>query len=158
MKFVDTLKNIGDAAAEAAKNAGGIAQDLAKAAQDKAGYLREVNDLKTAIRNQKSAIAEDRSRLADAVIAQVNDGKNELPECAANLVANIKASQAQIELLENQIEDLKAAAAVKNPDIEREINKAIAEIDRAEAIDIAAEAAEKPAEGTEVADGEKSAE
>lgn len=139
MKFMDTLKNIGDAAADAAKNAGGIAQDLAKAAQDKAGYLKEVNELKTAIRDQKTAISTDRNRIADAVIAQVGEGKTEMPEVVANLVANIKAAQAQIELLEHQIEDLKAAATVKNPELEREINKAIAEIDKAEAIEIAAE-------------------
>lgn len=152
MKFVDTLKNIGDAAAEAAKNAGGIAQDLAKAAQDKAEYLKEVNELKTAIRDQKTAIATDRTRIADAVIEQVAAGKNELPESAANLVANIKAAQAQIKLLENKIEDLKAAVSVKNPDLEREINKAIAEIDKAEAIDIAVE------DSAENADKEKTAE
>lgn len=136
MKFVDTLKNIGDAAAEAAKNAGGIAQDFAKAAQDKAAYLKEVNELKTAIRDQKEAIFADRERIADAVIAAIGEGKSELPECAADLVTNIKASEAQIKLLEDKIEDLKATAAVKNPEMEREINKAIAEIDKDTAIDI----------------------
>lgn len=139
MKFVDTLKNIGDAAAEAAKNAGGMAQDFAKAAQDKAAYLKELNELKAAIRDQKAAIAEDRGRIADAVLAQVADGKSEMPDCVAMLAANINASKAQIELLENKIEDLRAAASVKNPEIEREINKAIAEIDKVSAIEIEAD-------------------
>lgn len=132
MKFMDTLKNIGDAAAEAAKNAGGIAQDLAKVAQDKTGYLKDLNELKTAIRNQKSAIATDRARIADAIIAKVDEGGQEISDEVLNLVSNIKASEEQIKLLENQIDDLKAAAAVKNPEIEREINKAIAEIDKAD--------------------------
>lgn len=155
MKFVDKLKNIGDAAAEAAKNAGGVAQDFAKAAQDKASYLKELNELKAAIRNQKTAIAEDRSRIADAVLAQLDEGKSEMPECVGMLAANIKASKAQIELLENQIEDLRATASVKNPDIEREINKAIAEIDKAEAIDIEAPQADSDSSDTSA---EKSAE
>lgn len=135
-KFTDALKNFGDAAAEAAKNAGGIAQDIARAAQDKASFLKEINDLKAAIRNQKAAITTDRGRIADAVIAQVAAGKPELPDEVANLVANINAAQEQIKLLENNIEDLKAAAAVKNPEMEREINKAIAEIDKEDAIDV----------------------
>lgn len=152
-KFADALKNFGDAAAEAAKNAGGIAQDIARAAQDKASFLKEINDLKAAIRSQKAAISTDRGRIADAVIAQVAAGKLELPDEVANLVANINAAQEQIKLLENNIEDLKAAAAVKNPEMEREINKAIAEIDKEDAIDVEPVAEDVAAEPAEAGEG-----
>lgn len=148
MNLRDTFKNWGDAAAEAAKTAGGKAQDLAKAAQEKAAYLKEVNELKGLIREQKSKIAEVRSQIADKVLAQVADGKNELPTGVIELAADIKAAEERIAELNNRIEDLKAAASVKNPEIEREINRVIAEIDKVGAIDIEPADDDTPAEDT----------
>lgn len=158
MGWMDTLKNIGDAAADAAKTAGGKAQDLAKAAQEKAAYLKEVNNLKTAIRAQKAIIAENRSSIADKVLAELAAGGSSLPEGVIGLADNIKAAEERITGLQNQIEDLKATAAVKNPDIEREINQAIAEIDKKQAVDIEPAAEDIADEATETAAADPAAE
>lgn len=136
MGFMDTLKNIGDVAADAAKTAGNKAQDLAKVAQEKAACLKELNNLKTAVRGQKTIISEAKEAIADKVLAGLASGELTLSSEVQALADRINAAKAQISELEIKIEDLKATAAVKNPEMAREIDKAIAEIDKAQAVDI----------------------
>ena len=142
-KLTDIAKNAGGVAQDLAKNAGEAAQELAKAAQDKAAYLKELQGLKSAIREQEGLIAKAKIAIADKIL-EATDGQ--ISQEVQELCAKVREAKSMITGLKNQIESLRASAAVKNPEVEKEINKAIAEIDRQNALDIAADVEEAAAE------------
>jgi len=132
----DLAKNAGEVAQDLAKNAGEVAQDIAKAAQDKAAYLKELQSLKSAIREQESVILSAKTAIADKIL----DAEDlQISAEVQQLCQKVREAKSMITGLKNQIESLRAAASVKNPEVEKEINKAIAEIDRQNALDIAAD-------------------
>lgn len=137
MEFKDKLKgfakNAGEAAQNLAKNAGEAAQELAKAAQEKAAYLKELQGLKNAVKEQEKLISAAKLGIADKILAAEGDTiSTEVKE----LCGQVAEAKSMIVGLKNQIESLRAAAAVKNPEVEKEISKAIAEIDKETALDI----------------------
>ena len=67
-KMTDMVKNAGGVAQDLAKNAGEAAQELAKAAQDKAAYLKELQSLKSAIREQEGLILAIKTSIADKIL------------------------------------------------------------------------------------------
>ena len=142
-KLTDMAKNAGGVAQDLAKNAGEAAQELAKAAQDKAAYLKELQGLKSAIREQEGLIAKAKRAIAEKIL-EATDGQ--IRQEVQELCAKVREAKSMITGLKNQIESLRASAAVKNPEVEKEINKAIAEIDRQNALDIAADVEEAAAE------------
>ncbi len=145
-KAKDAARSIGQAAGDLAKTAGDKAQDLAQAAKEKTAYLKEVSALKNAIRDQKGVVAASKMAIAERMLELLDAGEANIPDDIRDLGAKVKDALAQITALEGQIEELKAAAAAKNPEMEQELSKAIAEIDREQAVDIPAEQA--PAETT----------
>lgn len=146
-KAKDAARSIGQAAGDFAKTAGATAQDLAQAAKEKTAYLKEVSALKNAIRDQKGVIAASKMAIAERMLELLDAGEANIPDDIKDLGAKVKDALAQITALEGQIEELKAAAAAKNPEMEQELSKAIAEIDKEQALDIQPEpAAETPAE------------
>lgn len=146
-KAKDAARSIGQAAGDFAKTAGATAQDLAQAAKEKTAYLKEVSALKNAIRDQKGVIAASKMAIAERMLELLDAGEANIPDDIKDLGAKVKDALAQITALEGQIEELKAAAAAKNPEMEQELPKAIAEIDKEQALDIQPEpAAETPAE------------
>lgn len=155
MDFMDKLKNsaknIGDMAQDLAKTAGDKAQDLARAAQEKTAYLKELSALKSEIREQMELITENKGQIAEQVFALLADGKTEFSDEIKQLANAVTLAKAKIAELEAKIEDLKAAATAKNPELAQELSKAIAEIDREQAVDIkpADAAEEKATEETE---------
>ncbi len=161
-KAKDAARSIGQAAGDFAKTAGDKAQDLAQAAKEKTAYLKEVSALKNAIRDQKGVVAASKMAIAERMLELLDAGEANIPDDIRDLGAKVKDALAQITALEGQIEELKAAAAAKNPEMEQELSKAIAEIDREQAVDIPAEqaptetpaepAAEPPAETAAAAD------
>ena len=142
-KMTNMVKNAGGVAQDLAKNAGEAAQELAKAAQDKAAYLKELQSLKSAIREQEGLILAIKTSIADKIL-DTQDGM--ISQEVQELCEKVKEAKSMITGLKNQIESLRAAASVKNPEVEKEINKAIAEIDRQNALDIAADVEEAAAE------------
>lgn len=122
----------GDVAQDLAKNAGEAAQELAKAAQEKTAYLKELQKLKSAIKEQEKVIAGAKAAIADGILAL--EGDTISPEIK-ELCAKVAEAKSMIVGLKNQIESLRADAA-KNPEVEKEISKAIEEIDRETAVDI----------------------
>ncbi len=142
-KMTDMMKNAGGVAQDLAKNAGEAAQELAKAAQDKAVYLKELQKLKSAIREQEGLIVAAKTTIADKILEN-SDGQ--ISQDVQTLCQKVREARSMINGLKNQIESLRAAASVKNPEVEKEINKAIAEIDRQNALDIAADVEEAVAE------------
>ena len=155
MAFMDKLKNsaknLGDMAQDLAKTAGDKAQDLARAAQERSAYMKELSALKGEIREQVSMIAQNKEQIAEQVLVLLADGKTELPDEVKELANAVTMAKAKIAELEAKIEDLKAAADANNPELAQELSKAIAEIDREQAVDIkpADAAEEKAAEETE---------
>ena len=81
--------------------------------------------------------------IADKIL-EATDGQ--ISQEVQELCAKVREAKSMITGLKNQIESLRASAAVKNPEVEKEINKAIAEIDRQNALDIAADVEEAAAE------------
>ncbi|MBQ2888191.1 MAG: hypothetical protein IJE29_04630 [Firmicutes bacterium] len=151
MDFMDKLKNsaknIGDMAQDLAKTAGDKAQDLARAAQEKTAYIKELSALKAEIREQAGMIAQNKGQIAEQVLALLEDGQTEFSDEIKQLANAVTLAKAKISELEAKIEDLKAAASAKNPELAQELSKAIAEIDREQAVDIkAAETAEEKAD------------
>ncbi len=140
MDFMDKLKNsaknIGDMAQDLAKTAGDKAQDLARAAQEKTAYIKELSALKAGIREQNGLIAESKQLIAEQVLLLLADGQSEFSDEIKQLANDVTLAKAKITDLEAQIEDLKAAADAKNPELAQELSKAIAEIDREQAVDI----------------------
>ena len=143
VKLTDMAKNAVGAAQDLSKNAGEAAQELDKADQDKAAYLKELKGLKSAIREQEGLIAKAKIAIADKIL-EATDGQ--ISQEVQELCAKVREAKSMITGLKNQIESLRASAAVKNPEVEKEINKAIAEIDRQNALDIAADVEEAAAE------------
>lgn len=140
-KAKDAARSIGQAAGDFAKTAGATAQDLAQAAKEKTAYLKEVSALKNAIRDQKGVIAASKMAIAERMLELLDAGEANIPDDIKDLGAKVKDALAQITALEGQIEELKAAAAAKNPEMEQELSKAIAEIDKEQALDIQPEPA-----------------
>lgn len=150
-KLTDMAKSAGGVAQDLAKNAGEAAQELAKAAQDKAAYLKELQGLKSAIREQEGLISKAKVMIADKILENT-DGQ--ISQEVQELCAKVREAKSMIVGLKNQIESLRASAAVKNPEVEKEINKAIAEIDRQNALDIAADVEEAAAEAEDKIEAE----
>ena len=150
MSFIDKAKgaarSIGQVAGDFAKTAGDKAQDLAQVAKEKTAYLKEVSALKNAIRDQKGVVAASKMAIAERMLELLDAGEANIPDDIRELGAKAKDALAQITALEEQIEELKAAAAAKNPEMEQELSKAIAAIDREQAGDIQPEPAETTAE------------
>lgn len=142
MDFMDKLKNsaknIGDMAQDLAKTAGDKAQDLARAAQEKTAYIKELSALKGEIREQTGLITESKQQIAEQVLVLLADGQTEFSDEIKQLANAVTLAKAKIAELEAKIEDLKAAADAKNPELAQELSKAIAEIDREQAVDIKA--------------------
>ena len=135
-KLTDFAKNAGDAAQDIAKNAGDKAQELAKAAQEKAAYMKELQRLKSSIKEQEGVIAMTKMAIAEAVLENRELYDNEAVKA---LCEAFDGANAQIAGLKEQIEALRAA--VKDPEMEQAVSKAIDDIDIQNAVDIPVEAA-----------------
>lgn len=145
-KLTDFAKNAGDAAQDFAKNAGDKAQELAKAAQEKAAYMKELQRLKTSIKEQEGIVTMTKLAIAEAVLENRDLYDNEAVKA---LCERFDGANEQIAGLKGQIEALRASA--KDPEMEQEVTKAIEEIDIQNAIDIPVAQAEENAAEASVA-------
>lgn len=133
-KLTDFAKNAGDAAQDFAKNAGDKAQELAKAAQEKAAYMKELQRLKSSIKEQEGIITMTKMAIAEAVLENRDLYDNEAVKALCDA---FDGANAQIAGLKEQIEVLRANA--KDPEMVQEAAKVMEEIDVDNVIDIPVE-------------------
>lgn len=133
-KLTDFAKNAGDAAQDFAKNAGDKAQELAKAAQEKAAYMKELQRLKSSIKEQEGIITMTKMAIAEAVLENRDLYDNEAVKALCDA---FDGANAQIAGLKEQIEVLRANA--KDPEMVQEASKVMEEIDVDNVIDIPVE-------------------